>query len=81
MAGCFALCGMRFMSAQRRLSKNIQRIRHDKGLSQEEVAHRAEVHQTYLSGVETGQRNPSVKVVERIANALGVDIADLFKAD
>lgn len=71
---------MRHMSVQHRLSQNIQRIRRERGLSQEELAHRAEVHQTYLSGVETGRRNPSVKVVERIANALGVDITELFKA-
>ncbi len=75
------VCGKRRMSVQRRLSRNIQRIRREKGLSQEELAHRADVHQTYLSGVETGRRNPSVKVVERIANALGVDISQLFKAD
>ena len=70
---------MRRMSVQHRVSKNIQTIRRQKGLSQEEVAHRAEVHQTYLSGVETGKRNPSIKVVERIATALGVDVAELFK--
>ena len=81
MAGCSALCGMRKMSVQRRLSRNIQRIRRDKGMSQEEVAHLAAVHQTYLSGVETARRNPSVKVIERIANALGVDVVELFKAN
>lgn len=40
---------------------------------------RANVHQTYLSGVERGVRNPSVMVLERIAKALGVDIEDLVK--
>ena len=67
------------MSVQSRVSRNIQRIRREKELSQEEVAHRARVHQTYLSGVETGKRNPSILVVERIARALGVDISELFK--
>lgn len=69
------------MSVQSRVSRNIQRIRREKELSQEEVAHRARIHQTYLSGVETGKRNPSILVVERIANALNVDISELFKAN
>lgn len=67
------------MSVQSRVSGNIQRIRREKDLSQEEVAHRADIHQTYLSGVETGKRNPSILVVERIADALGVDISEIFK--
>ncbi|MBV7396562.1 helix-turn-helix domain-containing protein [Mameliella sediminis] len=33
----------------------------------------------YLSSVETGKRNPSILVVERIAKALGVDISEIFK--
>ena len=67
------------MSIQSRVSRNIQRIRREKDLSQEEVAHRANIHQTYLSGVETGKRNPSILVVERIAKALGVDVSEIFK--
>ena len=67
------------MSIQSRVSRNIQRIRREKDLSQEEVTHRADIHQTYLSGVETGKRNPSILVVERIAKALGVDVSEIFK--
>ncbi len=67
------------MSIQSRVSRNIQRIRREKDLSQEEVARRADIHQTYLSGVETGKRNPSILVVERIAKALGVDVSEIFK--
>ena len=67
------------MSIQSRVSRNIQRIRREKDLSQEEAAHRADIHQTYLSGVETGKRNPSILVVERIAKALGVDVSEIFK--
>jgi len=35
------------------------------------------MHQTYLSGVERGKRNPTVTVLQRIAEALGADIGDL----
>ncbi len=67
------------MAVQHRVSINIQKIRRKKSLSQEEVAHLAGVHQTYLSGVETAKRNPSIVVLERIANALGVDVSEFFK--
>jgi hypothetical protein len=40
------------------------------------LAHRADVHQTYLSGVEGGKRNPSIGVLGRITKALGVDIEE-----
>ncbi|MCL4167675.1 UNVERIFIED_CONTAM: hypothetical protein GTU68_005874 [Idotea baltica] len=69
------------MDVRHRVSRNIQRIRHSKGLSQEDVAHAAEVHQTYLSGVEGAKRNPSIQVLERLAVALGVDISEFFAVD
>ncbi|MBI1291989.1 helix-turn-helix domain-containing protein [bacterium] len=67
------------MDARARVGLNVQRLRRDKGLSQEELAARAEVHQTYLSGVERGVRNPSLLVLARIAKALGADVEDLAK--
>jgi transcriptional regulator with XRE-family HTH domain len=67
------------MDVRRRVGINLQRLRRGKGLSQEELAHSADVHQTYLSGVEGGKRNPSIAVLERIVTALGVDIEELFR--
>jgi len=67
------------MDVRKRVAGNIQRIRHEKGLSQEDVAHAANIHQTYLSGVEGGKRNPSIGVLDRIAKALQVDISEFFK--
>jgi len=67
------------MNVRRRVGLNLQRLRRDKGLSQEEIAHRASVHQTYLSGVEGGKRNPSIDVLGRVVAALGVDIEELFR--
>lgn len=67
------------MEARRRIAVNIQRLRRERGLSQEELGARANVHQTYLSQVEGAKRNPSIDVLERIANALKVDIAELFR--
>lgn len=67
------------MDVRARVGQNVQKLRRDRDLSQEELAHRANVHQTYLSGVESGKRNPSVVVLERIAIALEVDISDFFR--
>lgn len=67
------------MDVRKRIGLNVQQWRRARGLSQEELAHRAHVHQTYLSGVETGRRNPSVVVLQRIAEALDGDIEDLTK--
>lgn len=62
------------MDVRARVGRNVQELRRARGLSQEELAHRAEVHPTYLSGVERGRRNPTVVVLQRIAVALGSDI-------
>lgn len=67
------------MDIRGRVGSNVQRLRQSKKLSQEELAYRASIHQTYLSGVEGGKRNPSIVVLERIAKALGVDIAEFFQ--
>lgn len=56
---------------------NIRRERERLGLPQDELAHRAEIHVTYLSGVENGRRNITLNVLERLAAALGVSEAAL----
>jgi len=67
------------MRLQDRVGLNIQELRRAKKLSQEELADMSKVHQTYLSGVETGKRNASLLVLERIAVALGVDPEELVR--
>jgi transcriptional regulator with XRE-family HTH domain len=67
------------MDLRERVGLNVQRLRQNAGLSQEECAHRAKVHQTYLSGVERGVRNPTVMVLAKIAKALGVEADELLR--
>ena len=67
------------MDVRARVGLNVQRARRERGLSQEELAHRAAVHQTYLSGVERGTRNPTIMVLDKIARALDLDPADLLR--
>lgn len=61
------------------VGRNVKRIREAQGVPQDELAHRAEIHVTYLSGVENGHRNITLNVLERIARALGVSEAMLLQ--
>lgn len=54
------------------VGRNVRRYRELKGISQEELAFDADLHRTYVSGVERGVRNPTVLIVAKLANALGV---------
>jgi transcriptional regulator with XRE-family HTH domain len=58
---------------------NVRRIRRAQEMSQEELAHRAGLHRTYVSGLERGgSRNPTIRVAHCIAKALNVPLMDLF---
>lgn len=57
---------------------NLQRLRRNRQVSQEELAFRAESTRGYLSGIENGKRNVTIEVLDRLARALEVDIAEFF---
>lgn len=59
--------------------ERVREIRVLKGLSQEELARLAMIDRTYIGGIERGERNAGIKNVWRIADALGVPAADLFR--
>lgn len=65
------------MEIRRRVGLNMRRLRRDKRWSQEELADRAGLHRTYVSGLERGLRNPTVTVLDKIALALGSTIGQL----
>jgi len=69
------------MDIRRKLGLNVRRLRKAKGLSQEGFAFEAEIHRTYVSDVERGARNPTITVVEKFAEALGVSPGHLLDAD
>lgn len=69
------------MALRKIVGTNIRKAREARGLPQDELAHMAEVHTTYLSGVENGHRNITMNVLERIAAALGVTEAELVRRD
>ena len=64
---------------EKKFGDRIKKLRVDKKLSQEEIAHRAGVHRTYLGGIERGERNPSLRNIAALAKALGVSLSELFR--
>ena len=67
------------MEIREAFSRNLRMLRQAKGLSQEELAHRAEIDRTYISSLERNVYGPSIEVLDRLAKALNVDPADLLK--
>jgi transcriptional regulator with XRE-family HTH domain len=67
------------MEGRELVAWNLRRIRVARGLSQEKLAVDAEIDRTYISGLERGIVNPTVSVLGRLAEALSIPIADLFR--
>ena len=67
------------MDAKQQVGRNIQRIRKERGFSQEGLAFECGLHRTYISGVERGVRNPTVVVLDKIARALKVPATALVE--
>lgn len=67
------------MSARQNFARNLRKIRQSQGISQEKLADLCDLHRTYVSSVERGERNIAVDNMERLAIALGVDIKELLE--
>lgn len=61
------------------VGKNIRRLREDKDWSQEQLAAETGLHRTYISGIERGVRNPTVTIIAKVAEQLGVKPEDILK--
>ena len=58
---------------------NVRRLRHAKGLSQDDLAYEADISRSYLSQIEKGAFYASLKIVGKIANTLDVEPAELLR--
>ena len=67
------------MEIREAFAQNLRALRRARGLSQEELAHRAGIDRTYISALERNVYNASIDVVDRLAEVLGVDVAELLK--
>jgi transcriptional regulator with XRE-family HTH domain len=63
---------------QKQLGANVRRIRDGLGLSQERFAERVGWHRTLVGAIERGERNLTLRTVERIGDQLGIDALDLL---
>ena len=59
--------------------QKIKTLRLEKGISQEELAHLAEIDRTYISDIEKGDRNVSLIIIQKLAKAFEIEIFELFK--
>jgi len=69
------------MDMRKLVGRNFARLRREKDLTQEEVALRSGFSQQYLSGLESGKRNPTIVTLYELAQALHVSHMDLVRAD
>jgi len=67
------------MDIKKKFGKNLKRLRLEKGISQESLALSADLDRTYIPSIEKGERNVSITVVEKLANAINVSISEFFK--
>lgn len=61
-----------------RLGRKIQKIRKEKGLTQEKLAEKVGVSTTWIGYIETGYRRPNLKMIYKITSALEVKVKDIF---
>lgn len=61
-----------------KFGERVREIRKEKGFSQEELAHKADLHRTYIGMIERAEKNITLVNIEKIANALNVSINNLF---
>lgn len=64
---------------QRTVGRSLRRIRQERGLSQEAFADLVGVHRTYMGGLERGERNLTLRSLERIAALVEVHPVSLFQ--
>lgn len=61
-----------------KFGERVREIRKEKGLSQEELAHKADLHRTYIGMIERAEKNITLVNIDKIANALEISIKDIF---
>ena len=63
----------------KRFGQRVRELRSDQGFSQESLADDCGLDRTYIGSIERGERNVALRNIEKIADALGISIADLTK--
>jgi transcriptional regulator with XRE-family HTH domain len=69
---------LNILEIKKTIGKTIKKLRIDKEISQEELAHRSHIHVSQLSRMENGKANPSLEILITIAQELKIHIRELF---
>lgn len=64
-----------------KFGKRVRELRKKEGLSQEELAHKANLHRTYIGMIERAEKNITLSNIAKIANALDTSLSKLFHED
>ncbi|RIN44407.1 helix-turn-helix domain-containing protein [Staphylococcus simulans] len=64
-----------------KFGQNIKQIRKRMNITQSELATKIKISRSYLSDIENGNKNPSIKTVKKLADSLGLSVTDLFNDD
>lgn len=67
------------MDLRQTFANNLRRFRHAKGISQEDLAHQADVNRTYVSKLEKGVPYVGLEIIGKFADVLGVDPSEFLK--
>ena len=67
------------MNIKQTFGEKIKFLRTQRGWSQEKLALNAELDRTYIPGIEKGERNVSITVIQKLADAFDIEIIELFK--
>lgn len=67
------------MEIEKQLGNAVREIRKELGWTQETLAEHSKLHVTYIAGIETGKRNPSLRSIVALAQGLGVSPSTLLK--
>jgi transcriptional regulator with XRE-family HTH domain len=69
----------KLLSLERSFGLRLKAKRNVLGVSQEELAHRSDLHRTYVSQLERGLKSPSLSTLYALASALRVDVTELVR--
>ena len=69
------------MNLRERVARNLRRLRQEKSVSQEELAHLAQVNRNYVGMLEREEYAASIDMLEKLAFALDIDPIEFLRAD
>jgi transcriptional regulator with XRE-family HTH domain len=67
------------MDVRKQFGKRVKQLRQENELSQEALAHLAELDRTYIPSIEKGERNVSLEVIQKLSKAFKIKISELLK--